>query len=111
MYVEDLPKEINGKKVRVPQSTYFLYTSDEWTYCVVPYGIGGKTIAWIVDSTLEEGITELTLPKELDGYKVNYIDTAAIPQSVKTITMPQNTFVREENGGPRPDLKIVQEKN
>lgn len=111
VYVEDLPKEINGKKVRVPQSTYFLYTSDKWTYRVVPYGIGGKTIAWIVDSTLEEGITELTLPKELDGYKVNYIDTAAIPQSVKTITMPQNTFVREENGGPRPDLKIVQEKN
>ena len=111
MNAADLPKEIDGKKVLVPQSMYFLYTSDEWTYCVVPYGIGGKTIAWIVDSTLEEGITELTLPKELDGYKVNYIDTAAIPQSVKTVTMPQNTFVREENGGPRPDLKIVQEKN
>lgn len=111
MVAEELPEEIDGKSVRVPHNSSFIYTSGEWTYYLAPYGAGGKTIAWIVDSTLEEGITELTLPKELDGYKVNYIDTAAIPQSVKTITMPQNTFVREDIGGARPDLKIVQEKN
>lgn len=107
--VEDLPKEIDGKTVRVPHSSCYTYTSGEWTYYLSDdgRGIGAR----VTQSQLPEGITELTVPKELDGYPVQYIDTAAIPQSVKTVTIPKDAFVREGIGGARPGLKIVQEKN
>ena len=105
--VADLPKEIDGKSVKVPNSSYFIYTSGEWTYHL--YDSGRGVVAWITQSQLPEGITELTVPKELDGYPVSYIDMAAIPQSVQTVNVPKGCYVRTEQEN-RPNLKIVEAK-
>ncbi len=104
--IKEVPREINGKSVQVPNSRYFTYSSGEWEYYLHKEG---QPVAWITQSQMPEGVTEMTVPKELDGYTVRYVDMAAIPQSVQTINIPKGCHVRTEQEN-RPNLKIVEAK-
>lgn len=108
VYVDELPREIDGHRALVSYGNDFLYTCDEWGYSIVPYGGGGALVAWIWRSSFPDGIEEMTVPKELDGYPVNYISYPAIPESVRMIQVPKGCHVREEGATTRRHLKITQ---
>jgi len=105
-----LPREIDGQRVLVPYTPYFVYTSDGWEYTLGPYGAGDTVVAWITGSDLPEGITEMTVPEELDGYKVTNVGMAAIPQTVRTVYVPRGCHVRTEDEPTRIGPKILEKK-
>lgn len=77
-----LPPELNGQRVVVPYRDHFLYNSNGWEYCLVPYGKDAAVIALITSSNMPEGITEMTVPMEMGGYEVSGINIEAVPASV-----------------------------
>lgn len=106
--VSVLPAEINGQRVVAPYSFSYTYTSGGWEYYLYAPGQNSAASAWIFGSDFPEGTGEMTVPRELDGHPVIYIDYSAIPETVRKIHVPKGCFVREKGEKIREYLKVVE---
>lgn len=98
-YAEQLPAELNGHKVRFEMlnDRNVIYTSGEWQYKLNTYDERFK--AEIIGSTIAEGITELVIPQQIDGYPVQRFDLAAVPASVQVLYKDRDVWFDNDKSG------------
>lgn len=98
-YAEQLPAELNGHKVHFEMlnNGNVIFTSGEWQYKLETYDDRFK--AEIVASTMAEGITELVIPQQIDGYPVQRFDLAAVPASVEVLYKDRDVWFDNDKSG------------
>lgn len=98
-YAEQLPAELDGHKVRFEMlnNGNVIFTSGEWQYKLDTYDDRFK--AELVGYTMGEGITEMVIPQQIDGYPVQRFDVAAVPASVKVLYKDRDVWCDGDESG------------
>ena len=104
VYAADMPTELLGKKcLNAIETSNLWYVSGEWTYVLSSSSNGYR--AEIVSSTVAEGLTELVIPDQIDGYTVSRIALAAIPASVELVYRDEDSYITNDQA--ERTLKVI----
>lgn len=103
-YAEELPTELAGHKVHIQllNNECVTYTSGDWQYELDTYD---NTLKAKLKLCASEGITELVIPEQIDGYEVRRFAIPGIPATVETVYMKKGLWF-DQNGAER-DLVII----
>lgn len=97
MFAQDLPAELGGRKVWVDTlAEKVIYTSGEWQYTKNVYEDHSEVE--IVGYTGED-VTKLVIPQQIDGYKVQRFDLAAVPASVEVVYRDRDIWFDNDKSG------------